>query len=134
VKVKVITSVLAVGILFAGSSFKVKAAQQTPPPPATDKMPAQTDPKAAPSQDTAKNLASDRDLMQKIHKALTDDTSLSGDVKNVKIVAQNGKVTLKGSVPTEEDKKSVEQKATDVAGAGNVTNDLTVKAAKKTGQ
>lgn len=125
VKLKLITSVLAVGILVCGSAPKLKAAQQTQPP-------AQSDPtKVAPTQDQTKNPSSDRDIMQKIHKALTDDTSLANDVKSVKITAQNGKVTLKGSVPSEEDKKNVEQKATEVAGPGNVTNELTIKPAKK---
>jgi osmotically-inducible protein OsmY len=124
VKLKLIASVLAVGILACGNAPKLKAAQQTQPP-------AQTDPsKSAPPQ----SASSDRDIMQKIRKALTDDTSLSNDVKNVKVSAQNGKVTLKGTVPSEEDKKNVEQKATEVAGPGNVTNELTVKPAKKTSE
>lgn len=126
-KMKLIAGVLTIGIMFAGSAPKLKAAQQTPP--------AQSDPaKATPTQDQTKSASSDRDIMQKIRKALMDDTSLSGDVKNVKVMAQNGKVTLKGTVHSEEDKKSVEQKATEVAGAGNVTNELTVKPAKKTNQ
>lgn len=87
-KLKLITSVLAIGVLFGGSSPKLKAAQQTQPP-------AQADPaKAAPSQDQPKSASSDREIMQKIHKALTDDTSLANDVKSVKITSQNGKVTL----------------------------------------
>jgi hyperosmotically inducible protein len=134
VKLKLITSVLAIGVLFGGSSPKLKAAQQAQQP-AQAQPAAQTDPsKAAPSQDQPKSASSDRDIMQKIHKALMDDTSLANDVKSVKITSQNGKVTLKGSVPTEEDKKNVEQKATEVAGPGNVTNELTVKAAKKTSE
>jgi len=80
--------------------------------------------------DQAKNNASDRDTMQKIRKSLVDDKSLSTYAHNVKVISQNGKVTLKGPVRSEEEKKSVEQKAADVAGAGNVTNQLTVKAAR----
>jgi len=132
VKMNLITSVLAICILFGASSPKLKAAQQTQPPAAQQTQPpAQADPsKAAPPQ----SASSDREIMQKIRKALTDDTSLSSDVKNVKVIAQNGKVTLKGTVPSDEDKKNVEQKATEVAGPGNVTNELTVKPAKKTNQ
>jgi len=59
-----------------------------------------------------------------------DDKSLSTYAHNVKVIAQNGKVTLKGPVRSEEEKKSVEQKATEAAGAGNVTNEITVKAAR----
>ena len=68
--------------------------------------------------------------MQKIRKSVMDDKDLSTYANNVKIVAQNGKVTLKGSVRSEEEKKTVEQKAIEVAGNGNVTDKLTVKPAK----
>ncbi|MBV8732450.1 MAG: BON domain-containing protein [Acidobacteriia bacterium] len=84
----------------------------------------------APTADQAKNNLSDRDLMQKIRKSVVDDKSLSTYAHNVKIIAQNGKVTLKGPVRSEEEKRSVEQKAADVAGSGNVANQLTIKASK----
>jgi osmotically-inducible protein OsmY len=74
--------------------------------------------------------ASDREIMQKIRKSVVEDKSLSTYAHNVKIIAQAGKVTLKGPVRSEEEKRSVEQKATDIAGAGNVTNELTIKAAR----
>ena len=38
---------------------------------------------------------------------------------NVKIVAKNGKVTLRGPVASEDEKRAIEQKATEVAGTGN---------------
>jgi len=60
-----------------------------------------------------------------------DDKSLSTYAHNVKIISQHGKVTLKGPVRSDEEKKSIEDKATEVAGAGNVTNQLTVKPEKK---
>jgi len=41
-------------------------------------------------------------------------------------------VTLKGPVRSEDEKNTIEQKAAAVAGPGNVTNELTVKSAKKT--
>ena len=44
----------------------------------------------------------------------------------MKIVAQDGQVTLKGPVRTEEEKRSIEAKATEIAGAGRVTNEITV--------
>ena len=40
-------------------------------------------------------------------------------------------MTLKGPVRSEDEKKSVEAKASQVAGAGNVTNEITIKPAKK---
>jgi hyperosmotically inducible periplasmic protein len=55
---------------------------------------------------------------------------------NVKIIIENGKVTLKGPVHTEDEKQAIEAKATEIAGAGNVTKDISVKGdtkhAKKT--
>ena len=69
---------------------------------------------------------------KKIRKAIVDDKSLSTYAHNVKIVSQHGKVTLKGPVRSAEEKKTVEDKATEVAGAGNVTNQMTVKPEKKT--
>jgi hyperosmotically inducible protein len=58
------------------------------------------------------------------------DKSLSTYAHNVKIIAQNGQVTLKGPVNSETEKQSIEQKAIDVAGAGNVTNQITIKPPK----
>ena len=88
----------------------------------------------APTADQAKNNVSDRELMQKIRKSVVDDKSLSTYAHNVKIISQNGRVTLKGPVRSEEEKRSVEQKAADVAGSGNVTNQLTIKASKAKSQ
>jgi osmotically-inducible protein OsmY len=68
--------------------------------------------------------------MQKIRKAVMDEKSLSTYAHNVKIISQDGKVTLKGPVRSAEEKETIAQKAVEVAGAGNVTNDLTVKPAK----
>jgi len=78
----------------------------------------------------AGNSAMDRELMQKIRKSLIADKSLSTYAHNVKVVAQSGKVTLKGPVRSEEEKRTVEAKAAEVAGAGNVVNDLSIKPAK----
>ena len=68
----------------------------------------------------------DRDLTKKIRAALHDDTSLSTYAHNIKIISQDGKVTLKGPVRSDDEKSAVEAKATEVAGQGNVTNQLTV--------
>ncbi|MGD0133917.1 MAG: BON domain-containing protein [Bryobacteraceae bacterium] len=40
--------------------------------------------------------------------------------------AQDGAVTLTGTVKSEDEKKAVEDKANEIAGAGKVTNELTV--------
>jgi osmotically-inducible protein OsmY len=68
----------------------------------------------------------DRDLTQKIRKSVVSDKSLSVAAHNVHIAAQDGAVTLTGTVKSEDEKKAVEDKATEIAGAGKVTSQLTV--------
>jgi hyperosmotically inducible protein len=68
----------------------------------------------------------DRELTQKIRKAVVSDKDLSVEAHNIHITAQDGAVTLVGPVKTDDEKKAVEDKATEIAGAGKVTNQLTV--------
>lgn len=119
-----IAATLAIGLLGV-----VGQAQETPPAPDNTKTNQRDSSKAAPTADQAKNTTNDRETMQKIRKAIMADKGLSTYAHNVKIIAQGGKVTLKGPVRSEEEKTNVEQKATEVAGAGNVTNEITVKPA-----
>ena len=86
--------------------------------------------KGAATADQQKENSSDRDITQKIRRALVDDKTLSTYAHNVKVIAQDGQVTLKGPVRTEEEKKIVEAKATEVAGEGHVVNQMTVAPAK----
>ena len=56
------------------------------------------------------------------------DKSLSTDAHNIKIISQNGSVTLKGPVKSDDEKKSVMAKALAVAGsADKVTDEISVK-------
>jgi hyperosmotically inducible periplasmic protein len=77
--------------------------------------------------DQQKNNPADLELAQKIRQSITNDKSLSTDAHNVKVIVRNGKVILKGPVQSEDEKKSIVNKASDLAGADNVTNKLTVK-------
>lgn len=54
------------------------------------------------------------------------DTKMSVDAQNVKIITQNGKVTLRGPVHTADEKAQVEQIAMDVAGADKVDSKLEI--------
>jgi hyperosmotically inducible periplasmic protein len=89
---------------------------------------------AAPAQDrdgqvTAdqqKSNKTDRDLTQRIRKSVVSDKSLSISAHNVKIISRDGMVTLRGVVKSDDEKKSIEDKATEVAGQGKVTSELTV--------
>jgi osmotically-inducible protein OsmY len=55
------------------------------------------------------------------------DKGLSTYAHNVKIITIDGMVTLKGPVKSDAEKQSVEDLATKTAGAGKVTNNITVK-------
>ena len=82
--------------------------------------------KSSPTADRQRMNSMDSDLAKRIRSAITDDKSLSTYAHNIKIIAQDGKVTLKGPVRSEEEKSAIEAKATEVAGAGNVINQLEV--------
>jgi hypothetical protein len=68
----------------------------------------------------------DQEITRKIRSAVVDDKTLSTYAHNVKIITQNGMVTLRGPVRSEAEKRSIEAKAKSVAGDARVTNDLTV--------
>ena len=55
------------------------------------------------------------------------DKSLSTYAHNIKVIVQNGQVTLKGPVRSEDEKKAIEAKATEVAGENKVTSELNIK-------
>jgi osmotically-inducible protein OsmY len=80
-----------------------------------------------PTADQAKNSKSDLKLEKQIRREIMKDKSLSTYGHNVKILARDGKVTLRGPVKSDAEKTAIEQKATEIAGAGNVTNELAVK-------
>jgi hyperosmotically inducible periplasmic protein len=87
--------------------------------------------KAAVTADQQKENAADRDLTQKVRRALTQDKALSSYAHNVKIITQGGQVTLKGPVRSEDEKQTVEHMATELAGAGHVTNQMSVAPKKQ---
>src|SRR5262245_57216300 len=68
----------------------------------------------------------DQTITQKIREALTSDESLSTNAKNVKIITNNGMVTLRGPVKNEQEKRAVEAKTKRVPGIKNVDNQLEV--------
>jgi osmotically-inducible protein OsmY len=73
----------------------------------------------------------DRATTKKIRSAIYQDKSLSTYAHNIKIITRDGKVTLKGPVHSEDEKASIEAKAASVAGADNVSNQLTVAPSKQ---
>jgi len=75
--------------------------------------------KSEATADQQKENQSDRELTRQIRKALVDDKSLSTYAHNVKVIARNGEVTLKGPVRSDEEKQTVEAKAAEVAGGAD---------------
>lgn len=70
-----------------------------------------------PTADQQKSNKSDREVTRAIRRALVKDKSLSTYAHNIKVITENGVVTLKGPVRTQEEKQSVEAKAAEAVGA-----------------
>jgi osmotically-inducible protein OsmY len=84
-----------------------------------------------PTADQQENGQSDLELTRQIRRSIVQDTSLSTYAHNVKIISQDGKVTLKGPVRSEEEKQAIEAKASEVAGKDNVVSELSIAPANK---
>ena len=121
---RILCAIVVISVLLAPAS----ALAQTPAD--NTKVNTRDRAKGAVTADQQKENASDRELTQKIRRALMQDKTLSSYAHNVKIVAQGGQVTLKGPVQTEDEKRTVETKAAEVAGAGHVTNEMSIAPAK----
>jgi osmotically-inducible protein OsmY len=98
------------------------ATQQAPAPDNTKN----NDQTSQTTADQQSNSQSDRELSQHVRQALMQDKSLSTYAHNVKIIARNGQVTLKGPVRSDDEKQAIEAKAAEVAGKDNVVDELTV--------
>jgi hyperosmotically inducible periplasmic protein len=77
------------------------------------------------------NSKDDLALTQKIRQAVMKDGSLSMDAKNAKIIARDGKITLKGPVDRQQEKDTIGAQAGEIAGKDKVDNQLEVKTEKK---
>jgi osmotically-inducible protein OsmY len=80
-----------------------------------------------PTAGQQKNNRPDREITRQIRRALTNDKTLSTYAHNVKVITQNGQVTLKGPVRSDEEKRSIEAKAQEIAGANKVTSELDIQ-------
>jgi len=118
---------LCTGLLACSLALLGNASAQETTQPDNTKVNKRDRSEAAVTADQQKMNVSDRELTQKIRKAVMADKSLSTYAHNVKIVSQHGAVTLKGPVRSEDEKKSIMAKATEIAGAGKVTDDMSVK-------
>ena len=55
------------------------------------------------------------------------DTKMSVNAQNVKIMTQDGKVTLRGPVKSEDEKIQIDKIAHEIAGPANVDNQLEIQ-------
>jgi hyperosmotically inducible periplasmic protein len=68
----------------------------------------------------------DRTITENVRKAVSSDDALSTNAKNVKIITNNGTVTLRGPVKSQKEKVDIEAKAKQIAGVKNVDNQLEI--------
>ena len=76
--------------------------------------------------DDQTNNSADLELIARIRKALRADDSLSSYAQNIKVIAQNGVVTLRGPVRSVDERTVIERTAREAAGANTVQNELQV--------
>ncbi len=114
---------ITAGFLISPRPSSSKPFQEQPDNTRTNKGDADKD---ASTADRQKMNPADRATTQKIRTEIMKDKSLSTYAHNVKIITQDGKVTLKGPVRNAEEKATLERKAAAVAGEGNVISQIEV--------
>jgi hyperosmotically inducible periplasmic protein len=123
---KIVRTGFLTGLLFGGVLMAL-AQEAASTAPDNTKVNNQDRNAHEPNADQQKNNRSDLDITKQIRQAVEKDKSLSAYAHNVKIITQNGVVTIKGPVRSEEEKRAVEAKAVEIAGFGKVNNQLDVK-------
>jgi len=130
-KTALLTSRMLLSACLLTGAWAVAQDSSQQPAPDNTKVNQRDRDSSQPTADRQKDNRSDRETTQQIRQAVMKDSSLSSYAissygHNVKIVHQNGMVTLKGPVRSEEDKQSIAAKAAEVVGADKVTNQLEV--------
>lgn len=122
-KVKFTLQVVALSCLLTGTGIFAGAQDQQTAP---DNSRVNKD-RSQPTADQQKENRSDRDITKQIRQSVMKDKSLSTYAHNVKIISQDGMVTLRGVVRSDDEKHVVEAKAAEVVGQDKVTSQLEVK-------
>ena len=73
------------------------------------------------------NSSADLKTTQAIRQALMKDSELSTTAKNIKIITNNGQVTLRGPVKNAQEKAKIDQLARSAAGGTKIDDLLDVK-------
>jgi hyperosmotically inducible protein len=120
------------------STFNVLARQPSSTPaqnPDNTQTNQRDDSKNEPTADQQKENDNDRELTRKIRRSVVSDKSLSTYAHNVKIITQNGMVTLRGPVRSDDEKRAVEGKAAEAAGGpDHVKSEIEVKPSRNNSQ
>jgi osmotically-inducible protein OsmY len=113
----------AAGLLFVAALLAFTGFAQKPDNTGTNKR--DRDSGAATAQEQS-NDAADRQVVQEIRRAIMKDKSLSGYAHNVKIISQDGAIVLRGPVRSDDEKRTVESIAQNVAGSRPVRSEIEV--------
>lgn len=114
-----------IALIILAGNFGLMWAQQDQPAPAAQapadntKINQRDRDKTEPTADQQKDNKSDRELARQVRRALVKDKSLSTYAHNVKVIAENGVITLKGPVHSDQEKQAVEAKAAEAAGGAD---------------
>lgn len=124
-----VSMVIVMAFVAAGTSLLYSQSQTEQSATSADntKVNARDRADSSPTADQQKENQSDREITRQIRQAVVKDESLSTYAHNVKIITQNGEVTLKGPVRSEDEKRTIEAKAAEVAGQNKVVNQLDIK-------
>jgi hyperosmotically inducible protein len=124
---KLTFSALAISLLLALAVTAAGAQDSPAAAPDNTKVNERDRNKAEPTADQQKENRPDREISRDIRRSIVQDKSLSTYAHNIKIISQNGLVTLKGPVRSEEEKSAIEAKAAEIVGKDKVTSQLEVK-------
>jgi osmotically-inducible protein OsmY len=125
-KISKYLSLLGATLFFSASLIAGAPQQDQQPAPDNSKTNQGDASKGAMTAQQQNMNPADRDITKQIRSSIYKDKSLSTYAHNIKIITQDGKVTLKGPVRSEDEKAGIEAKAAAVVGAENVTNHLKV--------
>jgi hyperosmotically inducible periplasmic protein len=73
------------------------------------------------------NSSADLKITQAIRQALMKDSGLSATAKNIKIITNNGHVTLRGPVNNSQEKAKIDHLAKSAAGGAKIDDQLDIK-------
>jgi hyperosmotically inducible protein len=122
---RLVSSIL-VGILGVGFAVSAQATKPQTTPPDNTKVNKRDQDPSRPTAGQQKENRPDREITRQIRRSITQDKDLSTYARNIKIITQNGNVTLRGPVRSVEEKKNIEAKANGIAGADHVKSEIQI--------